>query len=294
MAILVQSQIAIPIIDEIGTDEQKQLFLAPAILGEKIAALGISEPAAGSDVANLKTTARRDGSDYLINGSKMWITNGTRADFLTLAVRTGGPGYDGISLVTFPTDVKGFSVSKKLEKVGNLSSDTAILFFDNCRIPTRFLLGEENQGFYHIMTNFQGERLVGAIIAVAGMERMIEESVRYGREREAFGRPILGFQVWRHKLVEHMAAIEAAKRLTYHAVDLFDRKQNPVREISMAKLFAGDLAQKVAYDCQQFFGGMGYIEETHIARAWRDVRLITIGGGTSEIMKEILSKLAGF
>jgi citronellyl-CoA dehydrogenase len=294
MAILVQSQIAIPIIDEIGTDEQKQLFLAPAILGEKIAALGISEPAAGSDVANLKTTARRDGSDYLINGSKMWITNGTRADFLTLAVRTGGPGYDGISLVTFPTDVKGFSVSKKLEKVGNLSSDTAILFFDNCRIPTRFLLGEENQGFYHIMTNFQGERLVGAIVTVAGMERMIEEAVRYGREREAFGRPILGFQVWRHKLVEHMAAVEAAKRLTYHAVDLFDRKQNPVREVSMAKLFAGDLAQKVAYDCQQFFGGMGYIEETHIARAWRDVRLITIGGGTSEIMKEILSKLAGF
>jgi citronellyl-CoA dehydrogenase len=294
MAILVQSQIATPIIDEIGTDEQKQLFLAPAILGEKIAALGISEPAVGSDVANLKTTARRDGSDYVIDGSKMWITNGTRADFLTLAVRTGGPGYAGISLVTFPTDVKGFSVSKKLEKVGNLSSDTAILFFDQCRIPRRFLLGEENEGFYHIMTNFQGERLVGAIITVAGMEQMIEETVGYGREREAFGRPILGFQVWRHKLVEHLTAIEAAKRLTYHAVDLFDRKQNPVREISMAKLFAGDLAQRVAYDCQQFFGGMGYIEETHIARAWRDIRLITIGGGTSEIMKEILSKLAGF
>ena len=294
MALLVQSQIATPIINEIGTDEQKEQFLHPALLGEKIAALGISEPGCGSDVARMKTTARRDGSDYVINGSKMWITNGSRADFITLAVRTGGEGYGGISLVTFPTDVRGFSVSKKLDKIGNLSSDTAILFFENCRIPTRYLLGEENEGFYHVMSNFQGERLVAALMAVSGMERMIEESVRYGREREAFGRPIIGFQVWRHKLVEHMAAIEAAKRLTYHAVDLFNRKQNPVKEISMAKLFAGDLAQRVAYDCQQLYGGMGYIEETHIARAWRDIRLITIGGGTSEIMKEIISKLAGF
>jgi len=294
MALLVQSQIATPIINEIGTDEQKEQFLHPALLGEKIAALGISEPGCGSDVARLKTTARRDGSDYVINGSKMWITNGSRADFITLAVRTGGEGYGGISLVTFPTDVRGFSVSKKLDKIGNLSSDTAILFFEDCRIPTRYLLGEENEGFYHVMSNFQGERLVAALMAVSGMERMIEEAVRYGREREAFGRPIIGFQVWRHKLVEHMAAIEAAKRLTYHAVDLFNRKQNPVKEISMAKLFAGDLAQRVAYDCQQLYGGMGYIEETHIARAWRDIRLITIGGGTSEIMKEIISKLAGF
>ncbi|HKD43176.1 MAG TPA: acyl-CoA dehydrogenase family protein [Myxococcaceae bacterium] len=293
MALLVQSQIATPIINEIGTDEQKEQFLHPAILGEKIAALGISEPSCGSDVARLKTTARRDGSDYVINGSKMWITNGTRADFITLAVRTGGEGYGGISLVTFPTDVRGFSVSKKLDKIGNLSSDTAILFFEDCRIPTRYLLGEENEGFYHVMSNFQGERLVAALMAVSGMERMIEEAIRYGREREAFGRPIIGFQVWRHKLVEHIAAIEAAKRLTYHAVDLFNRKQNPVKEISMAKLFAGDLAQRVAYDCQQLYGGMGYIEETHIARAWRDIRLITIGGGTSEIMKEIISKLAG-
>ena len=294
MALLVQSQIATPIINEIGTDEQKEQFLRPAILGEKIAALGISEPGCGSDVARLKTTARRDGSDYVINGSKMWITNGTRADFITLAVRTAGEGYGGISLVTFPTDVRGFSVSKKLDKIGNLSSDTAILFFEDCRIPTRYLLGEENEGFYHVMSNFQGERLVAALMAVSGMERMIEEAIGYGREREAFGRPIIGFQVWRHKLVEHMAAIEAAKRLTYHAVDLFNRKQNPVKEISMAKLFAGDLAQRVAYDCQQLYGGMGYIEETHIARAWRDIRLITIGGGTSEIMKEIVSKLAGF
>jgi citronellyl-CoA dehydrogenase len=294
MALLVQSQMATPIINELGTDEQKREFLEPALKGEKIAALGVSEPGAGSDVANLKTTARKDGDDYVINGSKMWITNGTRADFITLGVRTGEAGYGGISLVTFPTDVKGFTVSKKLDKVGNLASDTAILYFEDCRIPRRYVIGEENEGFYHIMTNFQGERLVGAITTVAGMERMVEDSIRYGNEREAFGKPLIKFQVWRHKFVEHLTAIEAAKRLTYHAVALHEAKENPVKEISMAKLFAGDLAQKVAYDCQQFFGGMGYIEETPIARAWRDVRLITIGGGTSEIMKEILSKLYGF
>jgi citronellyl-CoA dehydrogenase len=294
MALLVQSQMATPIINELGTDEQKREFLEPALKGEKIAALGVSEPGAGSDVANMKTTARIDGDDYVINGSKMWITNGTRADFITLGVRTGEAGYGGISLVTFPTDVKGFTVSKKLDKVGNLSSDTAILYFEDCRIPRRYVLGGENEGFYSIMTNFQGERLVGAITTVAGMERMVEDAIRYGNEREAFGKPLIKFQVWRHKFVEHLTAIEAAKRLTYHAVALFDAKEDPVKEISMAKLFAGDLAQKVAYDCQQFFGGMGYIEETPIARAWRDIRLITIGGGTSEIMKEIISKLYGF
>ncbi|WP_338866966.1 acyl-CoA dehydrogenase family protein [Myxococcus stipitatus] len=294
MALLVQSQMATPIINEIGTDEQKREFLEPALKGERIAALGVSEPGCGSDVASIKTTARRDGDDYVINGSKMWITNGTRADFITLAVRTGGEGYGGISLVTFPTDVKGFGVSKKLDKVGNLSSDTAILYFEDCRIPARYVLGEENEGFYHIMTNFQGERLVGAITTVGGMERMMEDAIQYGNEREAFGRPLMKFQVWRHKFVEHLTAIEAARRLTYHAVDVFDRKENAVKEISMAKLFAGDLAQRVAYDTQQFFGGMGYIEETPIARAWRDVRLITIGGGTSEVMKEILSKIYGF
>jgi citronellyl-CoA dehydrogenase len=271
-----------------------EITSAEDLKGEKIAALGVSEPGAGSDVANLKTTARRVGDDFVINGSKMWITNGTRADFITLAVRTGEVGYGGISLLTFPTDTKGFSVSKKLDKIGNLSSDTAILFFEDCKVPARYLLGEENEGFYHVMTNFQGERLTAAIIAVAGMEGMIADAVKYGNERSAFGKPLIKYQVWRHKFVDHLAQIEAARRLMYHAVELFEAKENPVKEISMAKLVAGDLAQKVAYDCQQFFGGMGYIEETDIARAWRDIRLITIGGGTSEIMKEIISKLVGF
>jgi citronellyl-CoA dehydrogenase len=248
----------------------------------------------GSDVASMKTTARRVGDEYVINGSKMWITNGTRADFITLGARTGAEGYGGISLFTFPTDVKGFSVSRKLDKVGNLASDTAVLYFEDCRIPARYVLGEPDEGFYHIMTNFQGERLTGAIATVAGMDRMIEDSIRWGNEREAFGRPLMKFQVWRHKFVEHLTAVEAARRLTYHAVELFVAKENPVKEISMAKLFAGDLAQRVAYDCQQFHGGMGYVDETDVARAWRDIRLVTIGGGTSEIMKEIISKLVGF
>ena len=253
----------------------------------------MSEPGCGSDVASVRTTAKRVGDDYVINGSKMWITNGTRADFITLAVRTGEPGYGGVSLVTFPTDVKGFGVSKKLEKVGNLSSDTAVLFFEDCKIPARYILGEENQGFYHIMTNFQGERLIAAITAVEAMQQMVEDAIRYGREREAFGKPIIKFQVWRHKFVEHLTAILAARHLSYHAADLFNRKEMSVKEVSMAKLFAGDLAQRVAYDCMQFHGGMGYVTESHIARAWRDIRLITIGGGTSEVMKEIISKLEG-
>jgi len=291
MGLLVQSQMATPIINEIGTDEQKKEFLAPALAGEKIAALGISEPDAGSDVANIRTTARRVGDEYVINGAKMWITNGTRADFITLAVRTGDPGYGGVSLLTFPTDVKGFSVSKKLEKVGNLSSDTALIFFEDCRVPARYLLGEENHGFYHVMTNFQGERLVAAIGAVAGMQQLVEEALRYGNERSAFGKPLSKFQVWRHKFVEHLTAIEAARWLTYRACDLFERREAAVKEISMAKLFAGDLMQRVVYDCQQFHGGMGYVVETPVARAFRDARLLTIGGGTSEIMKEIIAKL---
>src|SRR5215217_6546999 len=168
MALLVQSQMATPIINEIGTDEQKREFLEPALKGEKIAALGVSEPGCGSDVASIKTTARRDGDDYVINGSKMWITNGTRADFITLAVRTGGEGYGGVSLVLFPTDTKGFRVTRKLKKIGNHASDTAELSFEDCRIPARHLLGEENQGFYYIMMNFQGERLIAAVQAVAG------------------------------------------------------------------------------------------------------------------------------
>ncbi len=294
MALMVQSDMATPIINEIGTDEVKRNFLEPAIKGDMIAALGISEPGGGSDVANIHTTARRDGDDYVINGQKLWITNGTRADFITLGVRTGDDGYGGISLLVFPTDVKGFSVGRSLKKIGNKSSDTAELFFEDCRVPTRYLLGEENQGFYHIMTNFQGERLIAAVSCVSGMELAVREAIAYGMERKSFGKPLMKYQVWKHKFVEHLTAIEAARRLTYFAVDKFNKDATgAAREITMAKLFAGDLAQRVMYDCQQLYGGFGYVTEFPIARAWTDTRLITIGGGTSEIMKEILVKLEG-
>ncbi|MCA9537806.1 MAG: acyl-CoA dehydrogenase family protein [Myxococcales bacterium] len=294
MALMVQSDMATPIINQIGSDELKRNFLAPAITGDAIAALGVSEPGGGSDVAAIRTTARRDGDDYVINGQKLWITNGTRADFITLAVRTGEDGYGGISLLVFPTDTKGFAVGKSIKKIGNKASDTAELFFDNCRVPRRYLLGQENAGFVHIMTNFQGERLIAAVGAVAGMEKAVREAIKYGNERKAFGRPIAKFQVWRHKLVEHLTNIEAARRLTYFAVDKFIKQPfGATREITMAKLFAGDMLQRVLYDCMQMYGGFGYTTEYPIGRAWADGRLITIGGGTSEIMKEILVKMEG-
>jgi citronellyl-CoA dehydrogenase len=291
MAMLVQGEMAIPVIADLGTDEQKRDFLAPAIRGEKVAALAVSEPDAGSDVAAIRTSARADGDELVVNGSKMWITNGTRADFLTMLVRTGEDGYGGLSLLTFPTDVKGFGVSKKLAKVGNHASDTAVLFFDDCRVPRRYLLGEENQGFAYLMGNFQGERLVAAVQAVAAMDLLLDDALRYGAERKAFGKPLAAMQAWRHRLAGLRAEVQAARWLTYRACDLFDRGEPAVREISMAKLVACDLAQKVAYDCMQLHGGMGYVVESDVARAWRDIRLLTIAGGTSEIMREILSRM---
>jgi citronellyl-CoA dehydrogenase len=290
MAMFVQSDITIPVLAELGTDEQREEFLRPAIAGDRIAALGISEPGGGSDVAALKTRARLEGQELVISGQKLWITNGTRADFIILAVRTGEEGYRGVSMVLFPTDVKGFAVGKKLKKIGNLSSDTAELFFENCRIPVRYVLGEIDRGFYYTMHNFQGERLASAVSAVASMERAIEYAVAYGRERHAFGKPIGQFQVWKHKFAEHLTSIEAAKWLSYRALDLVNRGEKAVREITMAKLFTSELSQRVMYDCMQIFGGFGYTTEYPIGRFWRDARLHTIGAGTSEIMKEIIAK----
>jgi citronellyl-CoA dehydrogenase len=290
MAMFVQSDITLPVLDELGTAEQKEEFLRPAISGDLIAALGISEPGGGSDVGAIKTRARSEGDDLVITGQKLWITNGTRADFIILAVRTGEDRYKGVSMVLFPTDVKGFAVGKKIKKVGNLSSDTAELFFDNCRIPKRYVLGELGRGFYYTMHNFQGERLASAIANVAMMERAIECAVAYGKEREAFGRPIGDFQVWKHRFAEHLTSIEAGKWLSYRALDLINRGEKAVREITMAKLFTSELSQRVTYDCMQIFGRFGYTTDYPVSRYWRDARLNTIGAGTSEIMKEILAK----
>ena len=290
MSILVDTDMATPIIHEIGTREQKEEFLGPVIRGEKVAALGVTEPGCGSDVAAIRTTAKKDGTDYIINGQKTYITNASFADFITLAVRTGDEGHAGISLVLFPTDTPGFSVGRKLDKLGTRSVDSCEIHFDNCRIPQRYLLGHENAGFYYIMTNFQGERLVAGIMGYTGMEISVQDCIKYGREREAFGRPIGKFQVWKHKFAEHLSAIAASKALTYQAVDKMMTGEDPTKLVSMAKLFVGDLAQRVTYDCLQFHGGYGFIEEYDICRSYRDVRLLPIGGGTSEVMKEIIWK----
>ena len=290
MAFMVQSDLTIPVIQELGTPEQQDAFIPPAVRGEWIGALGISEPGGGSDVAAIKTRARLDGDDLVISGQKLWITNGTRADFIVLAVRTGGEGHRGVSLVLFPTKTKGFSVGKKLKKIGNLASDTAELFFDECRIPARNILGEMNRGFYYIMENFQGERLAASLGALAAMDKGIRDAIAYGRERTAFGSPVGSFQVWKHRFAEHLTAIEAGRWLTYRALDLVNRGKRAVREITMAKLYTSELSQKIAYDCMQIYGGFAYTTEYPVGRMWRDLRLNTIGAGTSEIMKEILAK----
>jgi|SRR5579863_2166815 len=290
MAFMVQSDIAIPVIEELGTEEQKQEFLPPAVRGDWIGALGISEPGGGSDVAAIQTHARIEGDDLVISGQKLWITNGCRADFIVLAVRTGVDGHKGISLVLFPTKTEGFSVGKKLHKIGNLASDTAELFFDQCRIPKHYVLGEIDKGFYYVMHNFQGERLAAAIGALASMDYAVRKALDYGAEREAFGSAIGKYQIWRHRFAEHLTNIEAGRWLVYRALDLMNRGQRAVKEITMAKLYTSELSQHVIYDCMQIFGGFGYTTEYPIGRMWRDIRLNTIGAGTSEIMKEIIAK----
>src|SRR5260221_2277330 len=290
MAFLVQSDMALPAIQELGTAEQKDEFIPRAVTGEWIGALGISEPGGGSDVAAIKTRARIEGGDLIISGQKLWITNGTRADYIVLAVRTGGEGHKGISLGLFRNKTKGFSVGKKLKKIGNLASDTAELFFDECRIPKRNILGEKNKGFYYVMNNFQGERLAAALHSIGSMDRALQMAIEYGTQRKAFGQPVGSFQVWRHRFAEHLTSLEAARWLVYRALDLMNRGERCTREVTMAKLFTSELSQKVVYDCMQIFGGFGYTVEYSIGRMWRDVRLITIGAGTSEIMKEIVAK----
>jgi len=304
MGLLVQSDMATPCIAELGTREQKDEFLVPAIKGEKIAALGVSEPGAGSDVAGIRTTARRVGGDYVINGSKTFITNGTRADFVTLLVKTDTEaGYGGISIVLLPTHVPGFSISKKLKKVGNWASDTAELFFEDCKIPTRYLLGEEGKGFYYLMQNFQSERVIACTSAVSGAQHALDRSVSWGRERVAFGKPLIRRELWQHKFVDLYTKLEAARALTYQAVDGYNTDRyikkgaistETTKLICMAKAFVGDVASEIMDTCMQFHGGMGYLEELWVGRAWRDQRLFRIGGGTTEVMRYALAKIMGF
>ncbi|MCS6858421.1 MAG: acyl-CoA dehydrogenase family protein [Sandaracinaceae bacterium] len=303
MALLVQSDMATPCIADLGTPEQKKEFLEPALRGERIAALGVSEPNAGSDVANIRTVARKEGGDYVVRGGKTYITNGTRADFITLLVRTNPEaGHHGFSILLFPTDTRGFSVSKKLSKMGNWSSDTAELFFDDCRVPTRYLLGEEGKGFVYLMQNFQTERLIGSSSTIAAAFYALERSLEWGRDRQVFGKPLIKHQVWQHRIAELYTKAEAAKALVYKAADAFNTEKyvrreavsfETVRLISMGKLFVGDVAQEIADFAVQFHGGMGYLEELWVARHYRDQRLFRIGAGSSEVMKLIIAKTMG-
>ena len=293
VSVLVHAEFATKVIDRAGTPEQKEEFVRPAVTGTRIGALGATEPDAGSDVGAFRTTAVRNGDDYIVNGQKTFISNGTIADYVTTVVRTGEVGPKGISLLIIPTDAPGFSVGRRLSKIGTHASDTAELVFEDCRVPARNLLGPENGGFKLVMQGFEGERLVLAVICCAQMRLMWEEARRYGHERSAFGQPLLGFQVWRHRLADALTTIEAAEALTYHAIDLYVRGESCNGEISMAKLFAAEAAVGVAHDCAQIFGGNRYMEEYSIARLQRDCLAFSVGAGTSEIMREIIARTKG-
>jgi citronellyl-CoA dehydrogenase len=300
MGLAVHTDMVLPPIEMLGTEEQKQRYLVPGIKGEKIACLGITEPGAGSDVAGIRTTARRDGDEYVINGAKTFITNGARADFILLVTKTDPEArHDGISL--FLVDLKdadgnptpGFSVSRTLEKLGMHSSDTAELSFEDVRVPAENLLGQEGKGFYHISWELQGERLVGAIGCVAGAERVFEKTLEYAKERQAFGRPIGRFQAIRHKFAEMATKIETARQLTYSTAWRFANGEYPVREITMAKLYAAQAGCEVVDECIQIHGGYGYMKEYGIERAYRDMRLNRIGAGADEVMLEVIGRSYG-
>jgi len=291
VGLLAHMEFALSVIDARGTPEQKAEFLAPAIRGEKIASIGITEPGAGSDVGALRTTARRVGGDWVINGAKTFITNGTRADFISLVARTGESGPKGLSMIIFPTDTKGFRVGKALRKMGSRASDTAELFFDDCKVPLRNLVGEEGKGFGYIVDHFKGERLVISAFALGVMDRLWQEGTRYAAERQLFGQPLGKFQAWRHRLADVRTIIEAARQLTYWACDRLNRDAPDASlAVSMAKLFTCEQVKHVANEIFQLHGGYGFIEEYPVCRLYRDVAAFTIGAGTSEIMREIIAR----
>jgi acyl-CoA dehydrogenase len=286
--------IATPPVWNFGTDDQHERFLRPAIAGEKIAALGITEPGAGSDVASLRTAAKRVAGGWIVNGSKTFITNGVRADFLVCAVRTTSEGgHGGISFLILERGMKGYEVSRKLEKMGWHSSDTAELSFTDVAVPDENLLGEENEGFKLIMSNFQWERLLMALGAVGSMDWCLRRAIAYALERQAFGRPIGNFQAIRHKVAGMATKLEAGRAMTYSALRLLADGEDALREVTAAKLFTQRAAVEAADDAVQIHGGYGYMREYEVERALRDARLGPIGGGTDEIMKEILGRGLG-
>jgi len=292
-AVAVHTEMAMPPILRFGTEEQKQRFLVPGIKGEKIYALAMTEPNAGSDLASIQTRGVFDGESWVINGAKLYITNGVRADAVLTAVRTGPEKWAGLTLFLIEKGTPGFTVAKKLEKVGLWSSDTAELVFEDCRVPAANVVGEVNQGFFHLMWELEGERLIGSAGAVAAGERALELALKYVNERSAFGRPIGKFQALRHRLADMATELEAARQLLYVTAWKVQQGENALKEVSMCKLFCAQVAFRVADEALQMHGGAGYMNEYLISRVWRDARALRIAAGTDEIMREIISKQLG-
>ncbi len=294
MAIGVHTDMATPALARHGSDEVKREFLAPSISGEFVSCLGVSETGAGSDVASIKTSAKKDGDDYVINGGKMWTTNGTQADWMCLLANTSeGAPHKSKTLICVPMKTKGINVAKKLRKIGMMASDTAQIFFDDVRVPQRYRIGEEGMGFTYQMQQFQEERLWAAASAVEGLLRNISNTVDYIRERKIFGQTVLDFQVVHFRLAELKTEVEALRALTYRAVDLYVSGKDVTELASMAKLKAGRLLREVPDACLQYWGGMGYTWDNPVSRAYRDGRLASIGGGADEVMLGIICKQMG-
>jgi citronellyl-CoA dehydrogenase len=294
MAIGVQTDMATPALARFGSNELKEEFLAPAIAGEKVACIGVSEAGAGSDVAGLKTTAKTQGNDYIINGSKMWITNATQGDFICLLANTSeGAVHQNKSLIIVPLDTKGISISEPIDKIGMRASDTGQIFFDDVRVPKRYCIGKENMGFSMQMMQFQEERMYAAASGLKGMERLIQDTIDYTRERKTFGQPVIDNQVVHFKLAELQTEVEALRALTWKACELHIQGEDATRLASMAKLKLGRLWRELTDSCLQYWGGMGFTWDNPVSRAYRDTRILSIAGGSDEMMLGIISKYMG-
>ncbi len=294
MAISVQTDMATPALHRFGSHELKTRYLAPALRGSQVASIAVTEPDAGSDVAGIRTRAVRDGDSWVIDGTKLYITNGTQADWLCLLARTSDEGgYRGMSQIVFPTDTPGFSVSRTLSKLGNRSSDTAELVFREARVPVTNTIGEIGRGFQQQMAQFQNERMIAAYVAVGAMTAALERTVAYLRERRAFGAPILAHQYVQFRLAELSAKLDLLRHYTYACAEAYQRGEDTTRFATIAKLEAGRLQRELADWCLQFHGGVGYMEETWVSRYFRDGRLLSIGGGADEVMLRTLVRLDG-
>ena len=290
----VQTDMATPALAKFGSEDLCNEFLVPAITGDAVFSIAVSEPSAGSDVASIKTSAEKSGEDYVINGTKMWITNSIQADYFCLLVNTSeGPQHKNKSLIIVPSDTKGVSVSEPLKKLGLHSSDTAQIFFDNVKVPQKNRIGEEGKGFIYQMIQFQEERLYAAAAALKGYENIIQETIEYTRQREAFGKAILDNQVVHYRLAELQTEVELLRALTYNAVEEYIEGKDVLTKASMVKLKTGRLGRELSDACLQYWGGMGFMWESSVARAYRDTRLGSIGGGSDEVMLGIISKQMG-